>query len=624
MEMDIFDSWIDAVLLIDTEQRLQYINSAFAVLIEVSQKRIKLNSSLSDFLTFEDPDHWLGRKGEWIGPDQVPFREMSFVTAKGKQGRVQATVNRRPEGILVFLRDVSLEEALQKKYRLELEQKEEAYRKLEEYNLTLEQKVQERTQQLSVANRTIAAMLDSLGQGFFLFSEDGICGPVFSRACETIIECKPADRDVGDVLRIPDAKRLEFDRWKKALFSNLLPVEDLLPLGPKTFPHSQGLVVELTYRAIVDDKSEVKAIVVVATDRTREQVARRDAERERAHAQLITRIVMARNQFQKFLRNLRNLNSALSHEQSRGKSAFENHETWLRSFHTLKGDAGAYGLLEIEKLAHQCEEALINRQFQRLDEWNHAIAGELDRVISEYGPVIGRGWDQSDRWLEIPSSQIQSLAQKLSANPLTRDMGEEIISQFLSEPVEGVFAHYSGTVVRLARELGKEVEPLKIVGGELRMRPEVILPVANEFVHVFRNVVDHGIEPASQRESLGKPRAAKIVLQFSRQPTGALLITVVDDGPGIDPELIRARLLKKGVSAADLAREKDEDVIQHVFDSGFSTRESASFVSGRGVGLDALRAAVQRSHGRVWVNSVRGRGTQLFAEIPGIWSPQIK
>ncbi|MNL22458.1 Chemotaxis protein CheA [compost metagenome] len=154
---------------------------------------------------------------------------------------------------------------------------------------------------------------------------------------------------------------------------------------------------------------------------------------------------------------------------------------------------------------------------------------------------------------------------------------------------------------------------------------EIYSSLFGSFVHAFRNAVDHGIETPNERVKNGKPEAGHIKVSFSLIKDHGhqnLRIVVKDDGAGVDPEKIRARLAQKNI---DTSRESDSQVIQHLFDSQFSTKEQVTETSGRGVGMDAIKIAAEELDGHAWVESEKGKGTSLFVEVPYYQTlPEIK
>ena len=176
----------------------------------------------------------------------------------------------------------------------------------------------------------------------------------------------------------------------------------------------------------------------------------------------------------------------------------------------------------------------------------------------------------------------------------------------------------SDVAVKLAQKQDKQLNPVSYVNPDVKVLPEVYSNLFATFVHSFRNAVDHGIEMPDVRTSVGKTPAGTITVSFEhhRQPdVDLLVIRIDDDGNGINTVKIREKLASKGVEAH---QESDAEVIQHIFDSQFSTRDEVTETSGRGVGMDAIKHAAEELGGRVWVESTQGKGTSLVVEVPYI------
>ncbi|MCC5986946.1 MAG: chemotaxis protein CheW [Pararhodobacter sp.] len=165
----------------------------------------------------------------------------------------------------------------------------------------------------------------------------------------------------------------------------------------------------------------------------------------------------------------------------------------------------------------------------------------------------------------------------------------------------------------LSAELGKSVE-LVAEGGETELDKNVIDRLGEPLVHMIRNAVDHGIEDAETRRQRDKPATGTVRLA-ARQEGGEVLITVSDDGGGLDGEAIRARAVERGLLAPD-DRPDSADLHQLIFAPGFSTARELSSVSGRGVGMDAVRNAIEALRGSIEVESTHGKGTRVTLRLP--------
>jgi len=182
-------------------------------------------------------------------------------------------------------------------------------------------------------------------------------------------------------------------------------------------------------------------------------------------------------------------------------------------------------------------------------------------------------------------------------------------------PVEHVFQRFPRLVRDIARRLNKRVE-LVIEGGETEADKNVVEALADPMIHMVRNSLDHGIESPEERRQAGKPEHGTIRL-LALQGNDNVIIRIVDDGRGIDAAVVRRKAVDKGLLDQERAAAlTDEEAIQLVFAPGFSTAAAVSELSGRGVGMDVVRNAVEKAGGRVCLSSRAGHGTQVELTLP--------
>jgi two-component system chemotaxis sensor kinase CheA len=182
-------------------------------------------------------------------------------------------------------------------------------------------------------------------------------------------------------------------------------------------------------------------------------------------------------------------------------------------------------------------------------------------------------------------------------------------------PVGQVFQRFPRLVRDLSRKLGKDVD-LVIEGEGTEADKNVIEALFDPLLHMVRNSLDHGVETPDQRAACGKPRTATVRLS-ARHEGDQVVIEVIDDGRGIDPEVIKHKAYERGLlDEARLASISDDDAIMLVFTAGFSTAETVSDVSGRGVGMDVVRSAVEKASGRIAMTSVKGNGAKVRLTLP--------
>ncbi|MFW5950214.1 MAG: chemotaxis protein CheA [archaeon] len=182
-------------------------------------------------------------------------------------------------------------------------------------------------------------------------------------------------------------------------------------------------------------------------------------------------------------------------------------------------------------------------------------------------------------------------------------------------PLRKVVGKFPRLVRDLSRDLGKEIE-FTIEGEDIELDRTILTEISDPLMHILRNSVDHGIEPPEERERAGKLREGSVELRATRE-RDHVVITVEDDGAGMDAEAIRKQALDRGIRSADeLERMDDSAIYDLTFHPGFSTAEEVTDTSGRGVGMDVVHETVTQLDGSVTVESTPGEGTAVSLRLP--------
>ncbi|SMH33600.1 chemotaxis protein CheA [Azospirillum agricola] len=235
-----------------------------------------------------------------------------------------------------------------------------------------------------------------------------------------------------------------------------------------------------------------------------------------------------------------------------------------------------------------------------------ALVGELTVAKSQLPPLVRRvGDDALGQGLKAVSAQFDALVGELQHAALRLRL----------VPLSRVFEPLPRLVRDTARRLGKTVV-LELDGGETEADRDILDALGEPLLHLVRNSLDHGIESPERRAAAGKPDSGTIRVHAFQEKDG-VVVEVGDDGAGIDPAAMRAAACRKGLlDEAAAAALDDGEAVRLVFAPGFSTAAGVSELSGRGVGMDAVRAAVERAGGRVEIASTPGAGTRVRLALP--------
>lgn len=237
----------------------------------------------------------------------------------------------------------------------------------------------------------------------------------------------------------------------------------------------------------------------------------------------------------------------------------------------------------------------------------------LDEIMNLVGELVL----VRNRLLTLKSAQDsgEDLANAVAnLDHVTTDLQTSVMKTRM-QPVKKVFGRFPRVVRDLARKLGKEIE-LELRGEETDLDKNLVEALADPLVHLVRNSVDHGIEMPEDRERAGKPRQGTVILS-AEQEGDHILLSITDDGKGMDPNVLRRKAVEKGMMDEMSANQLDDrQAFELIMSAGFSTAEVVSDISGRGVGMDVVKTMITKLNGSIDIHSELGQGSIISIRVP--------
>ena len=465
---------------------------------------------------------------------------------------------------------------------------------LEVLNVSLEDKVAVRTQALVARDRAMQRVLDSMNEGLATVSLDGTLRPERSKAFTTWFG-DPGQRPLWQVV-FPDApdRAASYALGFEQLVEDVMPFELSVDQLPSSFDRD-GRSFELELRP-VHEQGKLDALLVVVRDVTDQRAAIRAERAAREDHKIIANLLRDRRGFRRSLEELDRLIAAAR--------STANRDICARALHTLKGNAAVLGFAALAALAHTLEDELEREGHIAVASYTaleHGFRDSLKRIEE-------LSVDARDR-VDIDASDYTHLVDRLQRrNGYTEILA--LVEGWQREPVDNILNELASHARRLAEQTGKRVEVV-VEGNGIRVVDEGLRAFFRSLVHAVRNAVDHGIETPAVRVARGKPEVGHLRFRAAVADNGSLVVSILDDGAGVDLERVRTR-----AQAFGLPHDTTEQILDALFADGLTTRDAVSDLSGRGVGTSAVRMACRELGGDAQILSNWGQGSELRCVLP--------
>jgi HPt (histidine-containing phosphotransfer) domain-containing protein/PAS domain-containing protein len=464
-------------------------------------------------------------------------------------------------------------------------------------NAHLEDQVAERTKALAQRERSLQLVLDSTGDGMLSVTLDGLVQAERSRAASAWLgEANGAPEPVWSLFHPDDpgaaaALRMAFEQ----LVDDALPFELSAEQMPKRLLRS-GRTLDLSWKAVIEDGT-MKRILVVARDIT-ERLEAEKLEREAKELQdLVGSVLRDKAGFSEGVNDAKSLLRVIE--------SVDDPEVMRRALHTLKGNMAMFGFHQLAAACHELEDALTETGNRVTREQVTLLREKLEATLGRVKEVIGSDFLSL---VEVFDRDIDRLMRALEQR-YDHAALHAFVASWRDESVETVLRRFAAQASRIAASLDKEVEVV-VEDGSVRVPAGELRTFWSGIVHAIRNAIDHGIETPDERVAAGKRPQGLLSLRASVEAR-TLTLEVEDDGRGIDFDGLREAARRRGLPC-----DTRTDLIEAMFIDGVTTKSQVTSLSGRGVGMAALRQACRDLGGTLEIDSSPGTGTRLTFRLP--------
>ncbi|RYZ06465.1 MAG: HAMP domain-containing protein [Myxococcales bacterium] len=470
---------------------------------------------------------------------------------------------------------------------------------LEQHRSHLERLVEARTAELSHRNQAMRLVLDNVEQGLATIEPTGKLSGECSSAFDAWF---PEGSGAGVAERLAQGdstlKSWLGHGWEQVT-AGIFPTEVALDQMPRRI-HVGGRHYQLGYKPIQEGE-QLQGVLLVVSDITAEmERLARDAE-QRELIRTFEHLMRDRGGTLEFLQESENLIRQITSAQGRDRQGV------LRALHTLKGNAGTFGVTSLAEAAHRLESRVIASS-ELPGETDLAELNQAWLVFSER--MAGLLGTSQEPVVEVAASELTKLQEAARRGAPARELSA-LLARLELERASVRLRRIQEQARSLAGRLGKASLVVQIEAhGDVRFDRQRWAAFWATFVHPVRNALDHGIEPEAERLAAGKPSFGTLRIAV-REDAESITIELSDDGRGVDFEKVRAK-----AQALGLPHQTEADLTAALFWEGLTTVDRATELSGRGLGMSALLEATRGLSGEISVRSVRGRGTALTVRFP--------
>jgi two-component system chemotaxis sensor kinase CheA len=466
----------------------------------------------------------------------------------------------------------------------------QAAEELRAANESLELRVRDRTLELAGKNRDLRLVLDNVDQALLTVDLHGYLAPERSQRFDRWFGGYTGRPLFSEHVGADPSFALVLELGLEAIRDDFLPRDLCIDQLPSRFV-SDNRHFDCRYLPI-EVEAELVGLLLVIDDVTERLAREREETEQRELLAAFTALTRDRVGFLSFFRE----SERMFRELARPGTDVASEK---RLLHTLKGNAGCYGLQAIADLCHRAESELDSECAVRA-QTREQLAARWAAIVATINTVVP---DELGNSIEVSEADLHELVERARRGASASQI-IAALQRLRWEPVERPLGRLAQHARALAERLGKEGLDVQVVAEDLRLDPDRWAPLWSMLIHMVRNAVDHGIEPSERRLAAGKTGSGRLRLS-ARSLERGFVLAIEDDGRGIDWDSVRHICEERA-----LPNHTRADLVRALLSAGFSTRTEVTDTSGRGIGLVATASLVRDFGGELSVESEPGTGTR--------------
>ena len=481
----------------------------------------------------------------------------------------------------------------------------------------------EKSSSLEKTNDVLVSMLDSLNQGFLLIDNTGKCYLRASKACTEIFGRDPSGMQINEVLNLSEKESAVFNDWLRLMFSSPKMAVNLIELAPKKLNNSFAKEVILEFKNIFNTDKRLKYILLVATDKTNEMKALKQLRESEMYVEMILNVVRQKEDFITGVASIQSLIEQVVVLSNASDVSQEIMEKIKFNTHTIKGTSAYLSMAQLHDLCHEFESRLSDADYSALgnnwkDEYIIPIQNSFNSNISEAQKILGLQGENFESRRDFSETELFEFLEEMKVSLGNNEVVKKFYFQFYCRSFIEIFRFFENETKFLAKKMGKSLLPFVYKSSDLRIDYVMYKPFFDKLGHLFRNMLDHGIETEDVRKQRNKNVSGTIEISVQRKSVNNrsfLNFTFSDDGSGINKKKLREKLCLLNPTNENIS---DTELIQKIFDSGITTSDAITKTSGRGVGMASLKEAINQLGGTITVFSQDEIGTRFVIDIPDV------